>query len=137
MRPDRPRQRGRRASQGPAADWLALPAFACVYLLLALFWQLPRGAALVYLASSLVCGVAYAIDKSAARAGRWRVAEKTLLMLGLVGGWPGAIVAQQVLRHKTSKAAFRMAFWATVCLNVAVFVVLASPQGRGFFQLPH
>ena len=77
-----------------------------------------------YLLASVVCFVVYAIDKSAARAGRRRISEATLLLLGVVGGWPGAIVAQQTLRHKTRKASFRRAFWATVLLHVAGVVVV-------------
>jgi uncharacterized membrane protein YsdA (DUF1294 family) len=57
-------------------------------------------------------------------------------MLGLIGGWPGAIVAQQLLRHKTSKRSFRIAFWVTVVLNIAVFVLLVSPRGRALLHLP-
>jgi uncharacterized membrane protein YsdA (DUF1294 family) len=47
--------------------------------------------------------------------------------LGVVGGWPGAIVAQQMLRHKTQKASFRSAFWGSVVINVIVVVVFATP----------
>lgn len=74
--------------------------------------------------------MAYAFDKAAAAAGRWRSSERSLLALGLIGGWPGGIVAQQLLRHKSSKASFREAFWGTVLLNVAAFVawhVIARP----------
>lgn len=46
------------------------------------------------------------------------------------GGWPGAIVAQQWLRHKSCKADFRGRFWLTVLGNVVVFVGLQSPAGR-------
>jgi len=48
-------------------------------------------------------------------------------LLGLAGGWPGAIVAQQVLRHKSNKVSFRSAFWVTVMLNALVFLALSSP----------
>jgi uncharacterized membrane protein YsdA (DUF1294 family) len=48
----------------------------------------------------------------------------------LVGGWPGAIVAQQMLRHKTSKVSFRVAFWLTVLVNVGVFVAYTTPLLR-------
>jgi uncharacterized membrane protein YsdA (DUF1294 family) len=75
----------------------------------------------------VVCFIYYAVDKSAAAAGRWRVPEGTLILLGLAGGWPGAIVAQQLLRHKSSKEDFRSAFWASVVLNVLAFVALCSP----------
>jgi len=62
----------------------------------------------------------YALDKSAARRGRRRMPERTLLLLGLLGGWPAALVAQQLLRHKTSKRSFQLAFWATVAVDVLV-----------------
>jgi uncharacterized membrane protein YsdA (DUF1294 family) len=104
------------------------------YLLAAWLWQVPHAVALVYAASSLACAVAYALDKAAARTGRWRISEKTLLLLGLMGGWPGAIVAQQGFRHKTSKQPFRAAFWFTVVLNVAGFAAMVSPQLQGVFH---
>lgn len=55
---------------------------------------------------SLICFLAHVRDKSAARAGHRRPPESTLLLLGLPGGWLGAVLAQQVLRHKSTKAAF-------------------------------
>jgi uncharacterized membrane protein YsdA (DUF1294 family) len=55
-----------------------------------------------------------------------------LLLLGLAGGWPGAVLAQQYLRHKSAKAEFRAAFWMTVGLNVAAFVALGSPEVRAW-----
>ncbi|MFO7691006.1 MAG: DUF1294 domain-containing protein [Cryobacterium sp.] len=86
-----------------------------------------------YLLTSLAAFVAYAIDKAAARAGRRRISEATLLLLGLIGGWPGAIVAQQTLRHKTQKAGFRRAFWVSVLVNVVMLSVLATPLAETFF----
>ena len=86
---------------------------------------LPYWVAALYLGVSILCFIVYAVDKSAARAGRRRVPESTLLLLGFAGGWPGAIVAQRMLRHKTRKASFRRAFWLSVLANVAVFAVLA------------
>ena len=77
--------------------------------------------------------MAYALDKSAAQQGAWRTRESTLHLLALCGGWPGALVAQQTLRHKSSKAEFRMVFWATVLLNMAALGFLVSPYGA---QLP-
>ena len=43
--------------------------------------------------------------------------ENHLHLLGLAGGWPGAWFAQHLLRHKTTKAAFRRRYWATVVLH--------------------
>ena len=56
-------------------------------------------------------------------AGQCRAPESTLHLLSLAGGWPGALLAQQALRHKTSKSSFITGFWLMVVLNVAAFVV--------------
>jgi uncharacterized membrane protein YsdA (DUF1294 family) len=52
------------------------------------------------------------------------VPESTLLIFGLVGGWPGAILGQQVFRHKTQKQPFRTYFFISVMMNVVVLVAL-------------
>jgi uncharacterized membrane protein YsdA (DUF1294 family) len=109
---------------------LAIPAFAGIYLLAALLWHVPGGVALAYFGMSLLCFTVYAWDKSAARSGGWRTKESTLLILGLLCGWPGAVLAQQLLRHKSAKASFQIAFWATVVLNVAGFGVLAALSNK-------
>ena len=109
---------------------LLIPVFLVVLALLILFWNVPRQVAGVYLLFSLLSLFVYWRDKRAAeRAGR-RTPEKTLHILALIGGWPGALLAQQLLRHKSLKAEFRSAFWATVLLNVTALVWLASPPGR-------
>lgn len=82
-----------------------------------------------YLTVSLITFIAYAIDKSAARSGNWRTSESTLHMLSLLGGWPGALVAQQKLRHKSIKQPFRAVFWLTVAVNCGVFLWLLTPYG--------
>lgn len=80
--------------------------------------------ALAYLALSPICYAVYAHDKKAAKLGAYRVPESTLLTLGLLGGWPGGLLAQRRLRHKTRKQSFQLAFWLTVMLNVFGVVVL-------------
>jgi uncharacterized membrane protein YsdA (DUF1294 family) len=72
-----------------------------------------------YVLASVAAFVAYAIDKSAAQRGAWRTSERTLHLLALMGGWPGALIAQRVFRHKSRKPSFRVAFWTTVALNCA------------------
>lgn len=114
-------------AQWGTASWFAIPAFFIVYAVVAASWTVPNWVGGLYLAASALSLAVYAIDKAAARAGRWRVAESTLILLGLAGGWPGAVVAQQVLRHKSNKASFRAAFWGSVLLNVAGFITLCSP----------
>ncbi len=101
--------------------------FAAIFVGAVYLWQLPPMVAGIYVVVSIICFVMYAVDKAAAKAGRWRTSENTLLMLGLACGWPGAMVAQTMLRHKANKASFKSRFWSTVVLNIAVFAYLVSP----------
>ena len=108
-------------------SYAAIAVFLPVYIVATVRWHLPWWVHALYAATSVGCFVAYALDKSAARHGSWRLGERSLLLLGLIGGWPGGIVARQLFRHKTRKRAFIVEFWASVALNVIAFVVLASP----------
>jgi|TARA_A100001391_G_C4896282_1_gene232357 uncharacterized membrane protein YsdA (DUF1294 family) len=96
--------------------------------------KLPLAIPLVYLVMSVITFIAYAIDKSAAENGRWRTQENTLHLLALVGGWPGAILGQMLLRHKSKKKAFRQVFWLTIILNIAGLVWLHTSSGSAFLQ---
>ncbi|MBC7442979.1 MAG: DUF1294 domain-containing protein [Ramlibacter sp.] len=128
MRQTRPARTAARSRSGSGATaYLAIPAFLAIYLTVGRYQPVPLWISGLYLVASVVCFIVYAVDKSAATAGRWRVSESTLLLLGLAGGWPGAIVAQQTLRHKTKKASFRSAFWGSVIVNVVAFVACFSP----------
>lgn len=125
----------------PRAQWgvaslFAVPAFVVLYLVTSLLWRPPAWFALVYVVASAVTFLAYALDKSSAASGGWRTSEKTLHMFALVGGWPGALLAQQFLRHKSVKAEFRSVFWGTVAVNVAAFLVLCSPLARPLWAAP-
>lgn len=100
----------------------------------------PVALAVLFLLASAVAYTLYARDKTAARQGAWRVPENSLHLAGLLFGWPGALVAQQRLRHKTKKKRFRAVFWFTVLLNLAGVAWLHTPQGNnqlryGAFQL--
>lgn len=121
-----PRRTSRRRRPG-AASYLVILGFVIGYVTVNARWPLPYWVAGIYLVASIVCFNAYAADKFAATAGRWRVSENTLLLLGVVGGWPGAIVAQQTLRHKMKKASFRSTFWGSVVVNLIVFMVFSTP----------
>jgi len=83
-----------------------------------------------YIVISLLTFVLYAVDKSAAKNASWRTQESTLHLFSLVGGWPGAMVAQQTLRHKSKKEDFRAVFWITVVLNIAAFIWIHTSDGR-------
>lgn len=89
-----------------------------------------------YAAASLVTLVMYRIDKSAAQGGGRRTPEATLHMAGLVGGWPGALLAQQLFRHKTVKQPFQAVFWMTVALNlVALGWLVRAGRATGLSAL--
>jgi uncharacterized membrane protein YsdA (DUF1294 family)/cold shock CspA family protein len=88
----------------------------------------------LYLAASLVTFTMYAVDKSAARRGKWRTPEHVLHWLAFMGGWPGALIAQQILRHKSTKQSFRSVFWITVALNVGALAWMFTPEGLGMVQ---
>lgn len=71
-----------------------------------------------YACASILSFVAYAIDKGSAVGRRRRLGERSLLLLDVAGGWPGGVIAQQLLRHKTSKPAYQGWFWLAVTVNV-------------------
>ncbi len=91
--------------------------------------RLPFAILALYLIASVVAFLAYAFDKSAAQRQRWRTKESTLHLFALLGGWPGALAAQRLLRHKSSKTSFQLAFWMTVAMNCSAFGWLFSPTG--------
>lgn len=123
-RPKRVRDSRRRSVLG----YVAVAAFLALYLVVTVERTLPLWVHVLYLGTSVVSSMIYAADKSAATTGKWRTSESTLLVMGLIGGWPGAVIAQKVLRHKTRKSSFQLAFWGTVALNVAAFVTFSSPE---------
>ncbi len=69
--------------------------------------------------------LAYKIDKEQAQLHGWRLAERTLLLMGLAGGTLGAYWAQQAFRHKTYKPSFQRAFWLITTFQVAAIVFFA------------
>lgn len=80
---------------------------------------LPLAVFAVYAAASIAAFIAYGVDKSAARRKLRRTPESTLHALGLAGGWPGALAAQSLFRHKTSKQSFQWMFRGTAIVNCA------------------
>ena len=124
---DRLPKRTKRSTDSPsvlvAACFLAIVGFSV------LAGRIPPLVLAIYTGASLLAFIVYAADKSAARKGGWRTRESTLHLLSLAGGWPGALVSQQTLRHKSKKESFRLVFWFTVLLNCGVFAWLLTPAG--------
>jgi len=121
-----------------ALSWTVLCAFGVTLAVVYVVADLPPWIPMAYLVMSVVTFVAYGVDKAAAKADRPRTSERMLLTLGLVGGWPGALAAQQMLRHKTRKRSFRRAFWSTVVLNTAVLagLVYLAMTRLGVLDIP-
>ncbi|HEY9380842.1 MAG TPA: DUF1294 domain-containing protein, partial [Burkholderiales bacterium] len=95
-------------------------AFIVFVAALAFAGKLPFAVFGLYVVISIVVFIVYALDKSAARKNRRRIPENTLHLLALIGGWPGALVAQKLLHHKSSKQSFQAVFWVTVVLNCGI-----------------
>ena len=89
----------------------AIPAIGTWYAFTqhAVLWPL-----LLYVAMSLFSVLQYWCDKHNAQIGQWRIPEKQLHAVELLGGWPGALLAQQLLRHKTQKTSFQVVFWLII-----------------------
>ncbi|VVM69891.1 hypothetical protein PS662_01742 [Pseudomonas fluorescens] len=88
------------------------------------FWL--RGISLVPLAAygivSVLAFFLYWSDKRKAQTDRWRTPENVLHAVELAGGWPGALIAQQVFRHKTRKISFQLLFWMIVLLHQVFWI---------------
>ena len=59
----------------------------------------------------------YSQDKECAESGKWRISELRLHILELIGGWPGAFLAQRRFRHKCAKSAYQFTFWLIVAAH--------------------
>lgn len=73
---------------------------------------------------SAISFVLYGWDKRQAQNDGWRVPEKNLHLVSLLGGWPGALAGQKFFRHKTQKQSFQLTYWFTVILHVGVVVAI-------------
>jgi len=98
---------------------VVIPLFAGLCYYLNTRWPFTLFVILLYAWMSLFTFIVYGMDKAAARKRHWRTPESTLHLLGLVGGWPGALLAQQLLRHKISKPTFVAVHWTTAFINIA------------------
>lgn len=92
-------------------DWLS-SAFNLNWMTRIYFWST--------LAMSVACFAAYGIDKRRANLKKHRISEKRLHLLEILGGWPGAVLGQQMFRHKTIKISFRLVLWTIISLHVAL-----------------
>lgn len=109
--------------------------FFCLVGALVFYKRIPIIILYIYFTMSFLLFLLYAKDKSAAQKGKWRTPEATLHMFSLLGGWPGASIAQSKLRHKSKKVSFRIFFWLTVFLNCFGLGWLLTFEGSIFLQM--
>ncbi|WP_233078752.1 DUF1294 domain-containing protein [Rheinheimera soli] len=90
---------------------------------------------LFYLEASLFTYWLYQIDKKLACNGQQsRLPEESLQMFSLIGGWPGAWLAQKRLHHKVHKAPFQREFRFVIYGNSCFLLWLLSDSGSAFLQ---
>ena len=75
-----------------------------------------------YTLLSVVAFIVYRVDKRRAAGGDWRVSERTLHTIELLGGWPGAWIAQRVFRHKRHKTKYLVVFWLIVAAHILAWI---------------
>lgn len=122
------------ANYGKPLMMLLAVAFLAAVGTAVLVTDMPVQVLYVYLGLSALTFVVYAMDKNAAQRDSWRTPESTLHLLSLLGGWPGATIAQQTLRHKSQKKEFRFMFWVTVVLNCGGLYWLFTPGGAAWLN---
>jgi uncharacterized membrane protein YsdA (DUF1294 family)/cold shock CspA family protein len=122
------RAQGSRSSGAGSGSMVFAGLFLIVVAGAVLAGRLPSLVLALYAGASAVAYFAYARDKSAARENRWRTEENTLHVLALAGGWPGALLAQRILRHKSKKKSFQLMFWTTVVVNCAALLICLFPK---------
>jgi len=109
------------------AGLLFLPFLSGLYLPVPV-WLVPA----VMTVASVVAWFCYRCDKQRAQSGQWRIRESQLHLVELLGGWPGAYLAQRRFRHKTQKFFFQYVFVLIVALHqiVAADVILGNALSR-------
>jgi len=98
---------GLRRTMAPMHDWIWLLA--------------------IYAVMSAVSFGAMALDKYKAGARAWRIPEKTLHTLEMLGGWPGSLLAMRLIRHKSSKPAYYLVTWGIAAAHAVVLALLLWP----------
>lgn len=122
--------RAKPSRRSQSAMWALLEAalFPGALTVAAWFGAIALWVPMLYVVASCVTFFAYAWDKTSAQDGEWRVSENTLHLLELLGGWPGALLAQQCLRHKTVKSSYQVIFWLIVAAHVGLWAWLGLRQ---------
>jgi uncharacterized membrane protein YsdA (DUF1294 family) len=109
-------------------QWLALLSgfFLCMTAIyiwnFSVFWQ----AALLYLGCSFITFILFWFDKNRSRQKGWRIPERRLQLLSIVGGWPGAFLAIVLLKHKSNKVSFCLLLYGVSLFNIIINTLYLS-----------
>lgn len=79
---------------------------------------------LYYLCMNIIAFILYGLDKKYAREGRWRIPEKTLLSIAMIGGAAGAWIGMQTFRHKTKHLSFRVFVPVFIVVHVGIIAFM-------------
>lgn len=71
---------------------------------------------------NIVAFLMYGLDKQKAKRGSWRIPEKALIGIALIGGSIGAFLGMQVFHHKTKKMKFSLGVPLIFLFQVGVFI---------------
>ena len=66
---------------------------------------------------NIITFITYGVDKSKAKRKQWRIPEFTLILLSLIGGGIGALIAMVVYKHKLSKKSFYLGIPFIIIFN--------------------
>jgi uncharacterized membrane protein YsdA (DUF1294 family) len=125
------KQKSAKKSAIPAYLTSAFIMLMCVAVIMG---KLPMNILLIYALLSALTFTLYWQDKRAAIKGNRRTPESRLQIFSLVGGWPGGLIAQPVLHHKSSKKSFLFTYWLMVLLNISGLFMVTSPKSIQFLQ---
>lgn len=78
---------------------------------------------LIYLVVMNIIGFAsMGIDKSKAKRGAWRIPEKTLFLIAILGGSIGSILGMKQFRHKTKHKTFTIGMPTILLVQAAIIL---------------
>jgi len=86
----------------------------------------------IYLAAiSLLAIILTLYDKRAAKQRKWRVRERTLLLVSALGGSAAMLLTMRAIRHKTKHAKFMVGIPVIIALQIAAVAVLLWLRANG------
>lgn len=81
---------------------------------------------LYYLVVNVIAFFMYALDKSRAVHHKWRITERVLLLIAIIGGAIGALLGMIWFRHKTLHLQFRVIVPVFMMLHGAIILYLLA-----------